>query len=321
MSSSGWHDASWKGILAILRGDKTPRPPIGYLPDRGKQKQRNHRWLGAAWWLLWLRDLEKRDGLPLSPTDLGVLSLVYAWAIKSIEQEIKEGLGVHAGSVEIFMPDPHAAYEILPRIIFLTDVLEYGRGEILKQNLITLWRWQIYGWKAGSTPDGQVVLPCTRLVTPLSQVTDACNRILHNSQLDFTDDNHLAHRDNKWKPRSWKSWFDMFKKDPLSQMWAAEYFRQAIDKYGVEKLFQLTSRPQLEPPLLAWPISIRRSSQGHYAEMFPNDKYNGIAPCYQVEVSYKKKSGPTDGVDWQDEERIPAKSLGNSRMIVKEIPA
>lgn len=282
MGGGGWHDAPWKGILAVLRGEKGQKPPIGYLPDRGAQKQRNHRWLGAAWHLSWLR--RYGDGLE----DGRRLVLVHKWATEATKQEEREGLGVHAGGVEVFMPDPHTAYDVLPRLLFLIDARERSDREAADRYRL-LFRWQLFGWRAGSTPDGQVVLPCTRLVTPLSQVADACNRFL----LD------LPHRNNKWEARTWDQWWKLHKSNPNAQLWAAEYFRQALAEHGREGLLQLDSRPQLlEAPLLAWPIEVERTETGHVATMQHNEKYNGIAPCYRVAVTYGRKRKPTDSVTW-----------------------
>lgn len=299
MGGGGWHDSSWKGILTALRGERGPKPGIGYLPDRGPQKQRNHRWLMAAWHLLWL----KRYGD--TSTDAATLKLVRNWALRSAAQEEREGLGVYGTSVEVFMPDPHCAYDVLPRLVFLLDAIE--RGDVQSEaRYRLLFRWQLYGWRAGSTPDGQVVLPCTRIVTPLSQVADACNRFL----LD------LPHRNNKWEARTWDQWWKLHKSNPNAQLWTAEYFRQAIEGRGRERLLQLDSRPQLEAPLLAWPIEVERTETGHVATMQHNEKYNGIAPCYRVEVTYGRKRKPTDLIE-SSNKRTDHRPASTKRMTVR----
>lgn len=288
MAGRGWHDLVWKSSLALLRGDNVDRLPIGYLPDRGSQKQRNHRWLAACAFLLWY----KKNGVNRRE-DLDAISTVRDWTTKAIDQELTEGLGTHAGAVEIFMPDPHTAYDLLPRLVFLTDAIDRGSTDDANKYR-TLLRWQLFGWQAGSTPDGQVVLPCTRLVTPLSQVADACNRFLLN----------LPHRNNKWKPKTWDQWFKLHKDNPNAQLWVAEYFRRALEKYGKEGLLQLESRPNLEPPLLAWPIQVNRHGDSHIAIMIRNPVYNGIEPCYYVRADYRvNKHKPTDGITYNQTEQ------------------
>lgn len=286
MAGRGWHDAPYRGILTLLQGENTERPPIGYLPDRGKQKQRNHRWLGNAWHLLWHR---RND-----PNNYDPLILIFDWSRTAALQELNEGLGVHAGSVEIFMPDPHTAYDLLPLLVFLTDAIENDMTREAEMYR-TLIRWRLFGWQAGSTPDGQVVLPCTRLVTPLSQVADACNRFILN----------LPHRNNKWEPKTWDQWFKLHKENPTAQLWVAEYFRRALEKYGREGLLQLESQPNLEPPLLAYPISIEKfNDTAHVGNMYRSPGYNAIEPCYYVRATYlAHKKSPTDGIEWSQVER------------------
>lgn len=299
MGDKGWHSSPWKGILTLLQGENTERPPVGYLPDRGKQKQRNHRWLGDAWHLLWHR---RND-----PNNYDPLILIFDWSRTAALQELNEGLGVHAGSVEIFMPDPHTAYDFLPLLVFLCDAIDNGLTEDADKYR-TLIRWRLYGWQAGSTPDGQVVLPCTRLVTPLSQVADACNRFVLN----------LPHRNNKWEPKTWNQWFKLHKENPTAQLWVAEYFRRALEKYGREGLLQLESQPELEPPLLAWPIHVDRREDYHEATMQQNTRYSGIEPCFYVRAAYgTSKRRPTDDISWTQTEQIhPAGPHAPKRMLV-----
>lgn len=301
MGESGWHAAAWKACCAILRGEPAQRPPVGYLPDRGRQKQRNHRMLGAAWHLLARSEHS---------------SLVEQWVSESTIYELENGLGTYGGAVEINMPDPHAPYEILPRLVFLLHAIKHGHPED-EENLRQIWRWQIAAWQAGSTPDGQVVLPCTRLVTPLSQATDACNRFLLG----------LPHRNNKWEARTWAQWFKLHRGNPTAGLWAAEFFRRALAWYGggdapenlkegAERLFHLASRPDLEPPLYAWPVEVERSEGGHKATMYRNPKFDGIEPCFSVSAIYARKSVPTAFVGWSQK---PAGERGaGARLAIRE---
>lgn len=293
MGNTGWHAAPWAGVLTALRGEKQDPPPLGFLPDRGNRKQPNHRGLGAVWHLV--------AGEPEAK------AIARQWYHAWVREQLERGLGACGGAVEVMMPDPHAAYELLPRLVFLVDAIREGPTGAAA-DLQQLWRWQIYAWRAGSTPDGQVVLPCTRLVTPLSQVTDACNRML----LD------LPHRDNRWRSRPWDRWWSMFKDDPLSGMWAAEHFRRALEAFGVEALFGLESKPELEAPLLPWPMTIERDAEGHAASMAPTAQFKGIAPCWWIEVRYGPKERPGTGVTWFDRGRSPEEALEPARMAVAE---
>jgi hypothetical protein len=289
----GWHKVLYNDYLLPLESGKVmPKPGPNALfakrqPDgpggtwTHNEGTPNFRWMGAAGWYGWA--LKFGTPADVEMTESRVLDLY--------RQEREKGLMLG----EQTACDPHANFHLAAHAAIRTFAREADRKLVLAHN--GDWWRKLHGvYKLGATPDGEILLPSTRLGPSLANHADPVTQPGTAIYRTFAGLPHLA-------PMKSQS----FWKDEMNQ--SARMVRDLVE--AGDDLGGALTKPEL--PRLRMPMVVVRASQGHFA--FVEGSPVGKPTADWVKVTYGAPrhhtleygvnwATPRPEVHWSDVERI-----------------
>jgi hypothetical protein len=255
-----------------------------------KEGSPNHRMMAMALGIAWL---SRWGGTTDRPT---LARLERAVGLEGEDQVSAAGIWTFGRTSEQFAPDPHAAYWLLPALVF---ALHQPASAPWRD----WWRGTAFAWQSAASPAGEVLLPCGRWAGRFSQVTDAIYRAIFD----------LPHRNNKFQTTSFATWAKKF--EPLSGFAAAVEVEKII-RAGDGRLLGLGNMDTIEPPVLALPTTIRRTATGLTATMLPRPGINVTKAAWRVTADWTDQRKPAK---WAVSLERPAESATEARRLRLEV--
>lgn len=242
----GWHTILFKGCLDVAAGKPTKEPTGKTLMlDAGTS---NFKWMATAWWWGW--------ALISGVVEAQQLAAERILALYAEEKEIGHQL------LEQTCPMPHDTFHRMAhatiRKLYFYFLHAEPNLEIVTANN-EWWAWRLALDHAGSTPDGQVILPgCRGDGAPLTQIGDAIYRMSQG----------MPQRG----PAASEKWWS----DPVYGGGAPSIMRELLGT-GPWK-FDMPSLPKLHLPM-----TIARDSHGFRATLAGDPKSEPIISTVEVE--------------------------------------
>lgn len=279
----GTHEALYnRQLLPLFRGEKIERPSLLFLDPQAPPEllpryphegggTSNFILMAAAGWLLWA----VRYGKPLDTADAALRFHDLA------QRQRREGMWLR----EQHACDPHAQFHLSAMIAFRMAAQEGGLSAVLAEST-QQWRWLHEVYALGATPDGEVLLPCTRAGTdrngqrtfsePRTQVGTATFRLLAGKP-------HVgpAKREDWWR-------------DPVYGGGAPQAVRKLV---GNGDLFGGAAK-SAEAPRLRLPLTVQRFDSGHLASLEGVKEDQPVVDWVKVEYGKPGKHAVSYGRDW-----------------------
>jgi hypothetical protein len=229
--------------------------------------------MAAAGWLLWA----VRFGTQEDVNDALVRSRDLA------DRERRQGMWL----LEQTACDPHAQFHLSAMVGFRLAAREGKLADVLADS-DQQWRWLIGLYSLGATPDGEIVLPCTRAgqdrgqrvyTLPVTQVGTAVYRLIKRLPL--------------LGPSRKESWFQDSVYGGGAPL-AVRSLLAAGDPFG-------GAAASSELPRLRLPMHTRRFESGHVAWLEGSRESQPIASWVRVEYAAPGKHRLTQGYDFESQ--------------------